>query len=526
MGLGATNPKRQMMINMMYLVLTALLALNVSAEVLKAFALVNKGMEQTNDDFITKNKLIYDQFKKQMELDAKKAGPFNEKAQEVRGEANKMYEMLDKIKQDLAELGGKWKDMDGNLLENVNGKQNPKSFTVDKESDVEIGNDYFINKKNADKLRKALGDFAKLIKTKTNGNIDPDFHLGEPPKKEGVQKTWDEYYFEGIPLIAAITEISKFQNDIRAAEGDAIKFLIKDIDTKTMKFDEVVPIVNAAKSYILQGDQYEADIFLGSYSNTQSPEITIGGQSIKVEEGKGNYKVTANGVGEKKLKGNIRIKDPSGAAKDYPFDIDYTVFQSTAIISADKMNVLYQGLDNPVSVSVPGFTPEQVTASVSGGVATWKSLGKGNYSCIPSDRTRDLDINCIVKNGTKTSTMGSKHFRVRQVPNPVVYVGAKDGGNLMRGEIPLLNAVTAQLPNFAFEGLNYTVLGFTFAVAPKSPANGTFYSEAISGNRLTPNAKNRLTSVKSGDIVIVTEVKTKCPDGKVKTLNGPNLFVK
>lgn len=513
MSVGSTNPKRQMMINMMYLVLTALLALNVSAEVLKAFALVNRGLENTNKDYNMKNQQIYAAFKKQLEINEVKVKPFYDKAMLVKAEAEKVYAELDKIKADLAKEGGGWVA--------------PDNMTVEKESDVEIGNDYFLNKKNASRVRKILTDYQNKIKELTGNKIDPRFNIGDPPPKDGVKKSWEEYYFEGVPLIACITEITKFKNDVHNAESETSKFLLGDIDANTFKIDDVVAIVNAEKSTILEGDEYSADIFLGAYSKTQMPEISVGGSQLKVEEGKASYKVRGSGVGDKTVKGNIRIKGPDGKPKDVPFDVKYNVFKSAAIVSATKMNVLYSGLDNPISVSVPGFTPEQIRANVTGGQATWKGDGKGNFICNPADRVRDVDINVQVQNGKTLQSFPKTHFRVRQVPNPIVYVGTKDGGPITRGEIPLINFITANLgASFAFEGLVYTVLSYTFAVAPKNAASGSLYTETIQGSRLSSAAKSRLTSCKGGDFIIVTDVRCKTPTGAIKTFNGTNLTVR
>lgn len=515
MALGKTNPQRQMMINMMYLVLTALLALNVSAEVLKAFALVNKGLEGTNTSFAEKNATVYEQFKKQLDQNQAKVKPFYDKAMTAKEEADAMFGYIQGLKDELVTLGEGWTDPE--LKE-----------TVAKESDTEIGTDYFLNKKKGEELRGKLQAFKDKMESLANNKVVlNNLPLQEPPKKKDQpQLSWSSYYFEGVPLIATITELTKFQNDVRNAESEVSKYLFGQIGAADYKFDKLIPIVAAARPIVLQGQKYEAEIFLGAFDSKQQPKIVVNGQEMKVENGRAKYEVVGSGEGMKDVKGKIIVKDPAtGEDKAYDFSTAYQVFTGSAVISATKMNVLYIGLENPIEISVPGFPPDKIVASMSGG--SLASAGRpGSFIAKPANnpKIREAVINVSVKTADgSTKQMGTKSYRIKQVPKPKVFLGSKDGGSITRAELKLQSVISAQLENFVFEGLRYNIQNYKFVFAPKGGGRQQMV-ESVTGTILSPNIKSLLNTAQNGDIIIITDVRASGPTGTV-TLPGPVLTV-
>ncbi len=505
------------MINLMYLVLTALLALNVSAEVLKAFTLVNQGLIETNTSFAAKNETTYKQFAKQLSDDKAKVQPLYDRAMIAKAKADAMYKEIDDIKAVLVERGGGYVESHG-------------SQSIKAESSIEIGTEYFVAP-SGDKMGPKLLNDLKTFETEMLNLVDKDqrdkvrFKMPTDYPKESPKPSWESYYFESVPLIATITELTKFQNDVRNAESEVVKHLFGQIGASDFKFDGLVPIVKSNKAFVLSGQPFEAEVFLGAYSSTQNPVITINGEQQKVERGKAIYKTTTSGQGERTVKGTITLKDPSGKDTSYPFSTNYQVFQGSAVISADKMNVVYVGLENPISVSVPGFAPELVTANVSGG-GTWTNKGKGQYIFKPNGSAREVKVTANAKTDGGSKMMGSQTYRVRQVPKPVVYFGTKDGGSMSRGELATVNFVSANLgEGFAFEGLNYTVRKFVFALSPKQATSGGLYQETISGNRLSAGAKSKMASARPGDILIIAEVEAVGPTGVVR-MNGTNFTIR
>lgn len=354
-------------------------------------------------------------------------------------------------------------------------------------------------------------------------NIDTD----DPPiAKDGTKKSWQEYYFGGVPVIAAITEMTKFQNDVRNAQSEVTNHLFKQIGAEDIKFDNLMPIVSSNTPAVFSGQKYQAQIYLGAYSSTQQFQATANGKPLTVESGIAKYEAVATGMGPQKVKVNITYKDSKGNPVTLPIETEYQVFTGSATISAEKMNVLYIGLDNPIAVSVPGFRPEQVIANASSGVR-WSSVpGKpGHYVAKPDGSQREVTVSVSVKMADNTTKMmGSMLYRIRPVPNPEVMFGTKTGGAVSRGELATVSFVTAGLgPGFAFDGLKYDVTGYTLYFVPK--VGGQPYIETVVGNRVSQGAKAKFAQARPGDMIVITEVNATGPTGR-KVLNGPAMPVR
>ncbi|MFI4963717.1 MAG: hypothetical protein ACHP6H_07695, partial [Legionellales bacterium] len=335
---GTVNPLRQQMINMMYLVLMALLALNVSADILKAFALVNKGLGKTNDDYAIKNKATMASFTKVYELDKEKAKVFYANALAAKAESDMMFKYIQSIKEIIAKKSEGWID-------------STKTAIVD-DKNLETSTQYFLNNPSKEhshgmKLQDSLKDFIKMMTGLTNGNIQVKIDVNPPPKnKDGDTKTWQEYYWEGVPSIAAITELTKFQNDIKTAEGEVTTYNYTQVGATEQHFNSLIAMISSETPTVSEGQTYKADIVLGAYNSTVTPRIEVNGSPVKVEAGVGKYEVAAHGAGEQTIHANIFVKDPT-TGKDVAISSEskYTVFKGGATISAEKMNMLYIGLD-------------------------------------------------------------------------------------------------------------------------------------------------------------------------------------
>ena len=331
---GGKLTPRQKMINMMYLVLTALLALNVSTEVLNAFRLVNEGLETSNGSLGTKNEGIYKAFQKQMETDANKAKPLYDKAQLAKQYAAELNSLLAMYKDTLVALA-KGRNEEGEIEE--------------------------------------------------RDNIDHATALFVEERSKGAN-SWEYTTFNHVPVTAAVTILTKFQNDVVSSEGAIIEYLIKKIGETDFKFDALSARIISPSSYIMQGQVYKSDIFLAAFNSTQNPEIFLGptggfkknaagdydkidspnelpaGYSMsmkmsgdKIKGGMGRYEVSGSGVGERGYGGIIRVKNPVGGYTFYPFDAKYQVAAKAVVVSPTKMNVLYIEMCIRDSLISPGL---------------------------------------------------------------------------------------------------------------------------------------------------------------------------
>lgn len=526
-----------MMINMMYLVLTALLALNVSKQVLKAFELVNSGLEKTNDAFTSKNKTTYDQFAKQLNQNKDKVKPWYDKAMTLKKESDDLIQQIEGMKMALITENGKIKEPEAYEhpdLQKGKGGEDFKSA-----SDIEVGTNFFTGpKEKGGEHGDVLQGWLTAYKTKVQTLVDPkdknDVNIAIydqvpstfKPEADFKGNAWAHYYFAEVPMVADLTVLTKIQNDIKNTESNVSAYLFSKINAEDFKFDKLQAIISADKPIVLVGEQYSAKVVLGAYDSHQNPEVVLNGQKLEVKDGVAEYKVSASGDGEKKLEGTVNVKAPDGTIKKYDFKTAYQVFTGSAVISADKMNVLYVGLDNPISISVPGYPPDKILASPTGTQSWTKSDNKGGFIARPIDNiaTKEAVITVSVKTEKGTKVMGTKSFRIKRMPKPKVLLGNLEGGPIAKVQLSVQKVVVAALENFVFEGIKYTVTKFQFTFVPKG-AGRQVQSESVNGQLLPGSVLSLIQSARSGDMVLISDVTAVGPTGPVKMGQGPTFVV-
>jgi gliding motility-associated protein GldM len=502
---------RQKMINIMYLVLTAMLALNVSAEILNAFNIVNTSIETSNGAITEKNDIVYTQFQKSMESDPGKAGPMKAKAEEVKKLSQEMYVYIDTLKAIITrESGGL--DEHGDMK----GK-----------SDLDAPTRVMENRKQGPELEKRLKELREKLlsyfdpkeRAAKEGSFPLKIVVGERKGHALKNKTWTSYHFEMVPSIAAITLLSKFQNDIKNSESEVIDDLLKQIHANDFTFDKIRPFVSLNSKNLMEGQTLTASIAVGAYSSTVNPEIVVNGQTITAQEGLGTYTMPVSGIGDKTISGTVRLRKPNGEVEEYPFNESYSVGASTTSISADKMNVLYIGLQNPISVSAGGVPGEAVSASISGGSMVKKATGE--YSVTVSSPGKAVVTVSATIDG-KVKTLGSKEFRIKYIPDPVLKVGLSKGPSMKAAEFKVQGGLRADLEDFVFDGVKYDVVSYRIGIQPRSgdyvegEANSAYFPSSVMG---------AIRSLKPGDQVYFDNVRVKGPDGKVRDMSNINFKI-
>lgn len=511
------------MINMMYLVLTALLALNVSAEILKAFHLVEVSLDKSTTNIDSKNASVMkaiDKYHGEFPNDVNGTNVYNnaKKAREIAGEAVKYIEDLKQTVITGAE-GRK---------EDTNGDGKITDEEVNKADDIEHHANLFINNKKGEELKKKINEtrdklLALIPKEKlTSVNSDlitPDF------KEEGELKKWESVMFEHTPAAAVVTLLTKFQGDVRNTEAQVLDILRASISESDFTFDKLEPkVIPNNGTYITLGSEYSADIFVAASSSKQEATITVNGQSVPVESGVGKYKVVATSEGEKEYSGVITARKPNGQSESYPFKATYTALKPMAVISATKMNVVYIGLENPISVSVPGYSSKEVHVSLdpaSAGALKPDPKMPGSY-LLTVKPAREISVVVSVDKNGKMTKMGEQKYRVRVIPDPIPALGTIEAsGNVPAAQLRAQNVIRAPLKNFAFEGVNYIPYEYQFLLIPKKGGAAVF--ENGRGQMLTPSMQAALARAQRGDKIIITSIKVKGPDG-AKQLPSPLLF--
>lgn len=497
---------RQKMINMMYLVLTALLALNVSAEILNAFKTVNKSLETTNAtvDNSTETIMTSLQDKLSDEKTREKAKIWLPKAQEVQKYSKAAYSFIQDIKNDIIKKGG--------------GDVDKNSFKAD---NLDIATRLMIDKKKGKELYKQLEDF------KNNVLKDPEIQKEfgktlpinlETPKNQSKSKhSWEQAYFHMVPTVAALTILSKFQNDIKTSENKIIEFCHNRVGAVVVRYDTYVGFAATDKSYVMPGDEMEIMAGVGAFSKAALPQVTIEGTpEALTSDGAAHRTIkAATSLGKHTVKVNIKYTDQEGVEREIPKTIEYTVGQSAASIALDKMNVLYIGVDNPVTISATGAGTEQLQVSMTGGGGSLISKGGGSYTARVSKVTDECWIN-VSANG---KLAGKSIFRVRTIPDAQAYVGGQPSGTqVSAGAFKAQPGVAAGVKNFPFT-LDYDVVSYTFTC----DTDDDIVSIPTTGALFQGSVKRAIDqNVKAGRMVTIENIRVKGPDGRVTTV--PSVF--
>jgi len=552
MGHGKETP-RQKMISIMYLFLTCMLALNVSKDVLNAFNMINGKLQKTNETFVSKNESTYAKLEQQAQINPAKAGMINEEAVEIQKEAQSLVDTLQYFKEliictaDGLVLENLQKDKLGRSL--IENPDHPEEMVllenaVNSKDNKDIPAQLMVLEKRALPLKDKIVKFKEtLLASKLSPALKKVISEGldtDPRKVHGVKTPWENENFEHLPLIAAVTNMTQMQTNIRNIEGDAIKQLLDGISAADFKFNELDATCIPKSNYVMQGTPYQAEIFLAAFDTTAAPEVYIGkvdsvikngfksyrikGDSVKVEvnksSGRAIYTRKDGSIGEKTYEGIIRIPKPGSTTEKIEryFKQSYIVAQPSLVVSPVKMNVFYIGVENPVAISVPGIPSSQLTASMSKG----RIYRKGKDWVVKVSRAGKTSVRVSAKIDGKPKSMGSKEFRVKKVPDPVAIVAGQKGGLISASLLQAAKYVDARLENFDFD-LRFNITGFT--ISTKTPDGYTIDKKA-SGRKITSEQKQLLRNIRRGQKIYFEEITAKGPDGTTRQLGTAMFKVK
>jgi gliding motility-associated protein GldM len=325
-------------------------------------------------------------------------------------------------------------------------------------------------------------------------------------------KSWSEFKFKQMPIAAVFPILGKIQSDAKNSATAVLNYCNVKVGGQEFRPDAFEPVISANKSYVIQGEKYEADIFLSAYSKSaDNITITAGGSGLAVKEGKAHYETTPSGVGERSYNVSINVKNPlTGEVKNYSKEFKYEVGQRSVAVSLDKMNVFYIGVDNPVSVSAAGVSSNDVKVTGSG--VTVNGAGGGKFiirATTPGEAT------LTVSGGGASSTF---KYRVKRIPDPTPLLGAKHRSKAMaNGEFKAQGGIGAVLENFDFEA-KCDVVGFEVSYLPKRQDPIT---KTNAGARWSGEVGDMINKAKPGDAYFFDEIKARCPgDAAARNLGG------
>jgi gliding motility-associated protein GldM len=555
---GGKETPRQKMIGMMYLVLTALLALNISKQILRGFITVNESIETTITNLDENNKRVLDGFKAAADNNPA-AKPYYEKALEAKKYIEEAVKYFEETKFEVIKRTDQIPNVDKNYKLDIDkGKiddyDTPTGMLIGSDPSKMIDGEHSAKALRrkleglVDKLTKLVDEMQQNPKTKF---LKEDYEQIKKkienlkPKdsdkiEDGLKQTWEIANFNHLPMAAVVTNMNKMIADMKNTEAELYQVFAAASGKIALKFDKLSAKVIAPSSYIQAGQVYKADIFLAASSSAMTAdmmEVLVGadydsttkqlkspGNPIKIEDGMGKYEVQTGGQGEQTLKGVIKFKKPDGTYDYYPFSTTYMVAAPSVAVEPEKMNVFYIGVENPVVVSAAGVSPTDLQVSISGGGGKIVPKGGGKYIVtVTTPGECKISVSAKTKDGVKPQGP-PKVFRVKRIPDPLPKIAGKLANGVLelpKVQVLSINSVGVEIPGFDFD-VKLTVVEFTFSAFSK----GLLKEIKCNGPNISAEAKAFLQSLGPGGKCYFENIKVKAPDGTIRLLPTVTLKVK
>jgi len=529
---GYKETPRQKMIGMMYLVLTALLALNVSKQMLDAFIVVNETMENTNTNFNKKLDNTIAKFKIQYQMNPNKVGPYWERAVKARKLSEGLANYIDSCKYTVVSKTEKipYQNAKTLSLADCDKKENydmPTNFFIGNSQDGS-GGEARVLKNRIEAYKKQM---VALLDPKYQGTMKIGLVTeGKFKDSYGEAQNWEMHNFYHTILAATVTILNQIKADVYNTEFDIVNNLYAAVSAEDWKFDAIRAKVIPKSSYVFIGDEYSAEILVAAYDTKANPNVryVLGSDTLtpanfknatplQGENGVVTLKLGGSQEGLKKFAGIIKILSPTGDTMVFHFHDEFIVAKPALIISPSKMNVFYVGVDNPVSISVPG-SPEKVMPVISAG--NIRQEGKDWIVSGLPQNTREATITVNAVFSGKTKNMGSYVARLKRVPDPIARIAGKSEGVISKSIVlasPFL--VPEMQVGFDFD-LKYVVVSYNFV----TDITGDIYEVKVQGNRLTPDIVRMITNAKKNKRIWFENITVKGPDGE-RTIASINLKI-
>jgi gliding motility-associated protein GldM len=571
---GAKETPRQKMIGMMYLVLTALLALNISKEVLNGFVKVENSLISTLNTIASKGEETHATLYAKYLANEEKVKPFYNSAEIVKTDADSLVTFISQLKarcmstsegdyqeQELVAFSKYYgKDSNGrdtvlNLLHIKKKDEYTEltGFMVGSEANTPKEGEWTaLNLKNS--IEKFRDDLLNIAVTDVKGNVRtiPDNIVQsinerfsfENEEVDGEMILWEAANFYDVPLAAVMPLMSKMIIDVEDAEAEVLGWLLNGIEAKSLKFSEVKPMVFPQSNYIIKGDTIRANILLAAFDPTRRSEIYIeteqwdGVDSSEVDyanleklelndDGDGLFSMASNSMkmGQYSYRGVIRYQGPDGNMQSKDFlTPTFTIAEAALVVSPIKMNVFYRGLDNPVEISVPGVANDKLQVSISSGHKI-RRQSDGSYNVTPSSSTSNKKAIISVKGEMpdgSIANLGNAEFRVKRIPDPVPFWAGKRPSDRTISKTQILGfaPLAAKMDNFDFD-VKVRVKSFTIRVSK----DGTFKDLSSGNNRITDDMKALLERVRRGNTIYFEDIIVSMPDGTERILPPMKLKV-
>jgi gliding motility-associated protein GldM len=490
----------------MYLVFIAMLAFNVSNEVLDGFDLVEEGLQQTIKSTAEQNGALSGRIQEFYTQNPVKSELWYKRAEAFKKSSDSLYNHIQVLKQRIVVEA----DGDDGDVNNIDSKENLDAASVIMLSPMENQG------RNLRESIDAYRDFAVSLVGGNKKDIVEERLNTKPSKKLGISnKNWEQTLFEQMPVSAAVTLLTKLQSDVRAVENDVLAELLSNIGADDYRVNSLEAYVVPESRFVMQGSSFNGRVILSAVDTTKRPRFVPDAGTVNED---GSFSMYASGIGDRKFSGNVFLSRPGKDDQQIPFSADYTVIEPMASLSPRLMNVLYAAIDNDIDISVPGVSTNHIRAQVTNGSGTIQA--KNNYWVArPSKVGQNMAVSVSADFGNgKYVEVAKKEFRVRKVPDPLPYIEYTDangnpehfkGGRIAKAIVVNASGIKAAMDDGVMY-IPFTVLKFTVAISDgvntvRDISNGADFSEA---------QKSKIRRLSRGQSFLITEVRVKGPDGE------------
>jgi gliding motility-associated protein GldM len=493
---GGKLSARQKMINLMYLIFIAMLALNMSKEVLSAFGLMNEKLVESNQAATQRNTDFFAGLEQQAGEQPDKFRPLLNQASQVQSLANDLNSYI--------------ADLKGQMTSTLD---DPQDYEIMDKGDF-LDNHFFIG----DKLKPEGEEFINKIKTFRDGisdvlgqdykgivaDVQKKFNTDPVTNRDGNVLEWLDYHYKGFPLVASLTKMTQLQADIKTTESEVMSTMLQGklkIEASLTNFDAIVV---PDKTAFFSGENFTGTIILGKKDNTLTADkVVVNGNVLAkdaMQAGQTKLNFPAGAVGEREINGEFQFVE-GGETITIPIKSSYAVVPkpNSATISADKMNVVYRGVKNPMTISFAGVSDNNISANAQG---LTKVSGVGKYVMdVTRVQGREVSINVTgtLPDGDKVSDRAT--FRIKDLPKPTGTVRGEDGSIKMQRNALEISTIGAKFDDFDFD-LPLNVTGFKFKVLGQPTIN-------VNGSKLDSRAKAALAKAKRGSDVQIFDIEAK-----------------
>ena len=510
---------RQKMINLMYIVLTAMLALNVSSDVLDGFTQVHEGLNRSNDNVSQRNTAIYHQLEAFAQQNPEKGQQWLDRATDVRRQTAQLYALVDSFKLAIVrQADGPDGDPD-----NIQSRDDLEAAAVVM---LAPGN------RQGEKLRHRVEAFREYISgyvsddTKRQSIVsalstDPILRAGQLTPQQ-----WEDAKFDQQPVVAAVTLLSKLQSDILYAEGEALSTLLANVDAGDVRVNELNAFVIPQSRLVMRGGEYQARIVLAAVDTTQRPTIFVGGRQLS--DAGGLYRAGTGSTGSFTYNGYIQVPHDDGTVSRYDFSSDYTVIEPMATVSATMMNVLYAGIDNPISISVPGVPMSGISATMTNGTLTRSG---DHWVARPAGIGQEAVVTVTANIDGRNTNVATTNFRIRKLPDPTAFIAygdGKGGTDHYKGGKPFSKALLMAAPGLDAaidDGLldtKFKVVSFETIIFDSMGNAMPYVSD---GNKFSAQQRQAFQRLTRGKRFFISRIRATGPDGTTRDLSPMEVII-